>query len=489
MRSFILLLGIPLAAPATVHRVDCREGKWHSMAAVNAVGLQPGDQLLLRAGCRWTGTLSPKGSGSEGKPVIIDRYGDGPPPRLDGAGGEAALFLRNQEFVEVRNLELTNDAPEPGLRRGVLIRAENLGRALRHIRLTGLHIHHVKGRLGADMVSKCTGGIGLEVVTEQKPTRLDDVLIADNRIRAVDSVGIYLHTDSGPHPRDPRWEQLRHTRVVVRNNTLEDIGKNAVCLRASLEPRIERNVVRNASARYHGNAIYVFGCKNARIQFNEVSGTRFHGLEGAAFDSDYNCEGTVIQYNYSHDNGGGLVNLCNNPASKPPRGYNDGTIVRYNVSRNETYRVIGFDGPVTNTHIYNNTIYVGPGRKPRIIEFDRFGKSPGYATRAWFRNNIIVNEGEGSYVWGEATEIVFEGNCFAGRHPHGEPQDPRKITADPRFESPATVGEGLASAGGYRLKDDSPCAASGVVIPANGARDFLGAPLPAGAPDRGAIQR
>jgi hypothetical protein len=488
-RILITLLCVPPAVLAAVYRVDCQDAKWRFLEAVNAVELRPGDQLLLRAGCRWNGTLHPKGSGREGKPVIIDRYGDGPSPRIDGAGGEAALLLHNQEFVEIRNLELTNDAPEAGLRRGVLVRAENLGRALRHIHLRGLDIHHVKGRLGADMVSKCTGGIGFEVVTKDQPARLDDILIEDARIRTVDGVGIYLNTDRSPHPRDPQWEQLRHTRVVLRHNILEDIGKNAICVRASLEPRIERNVVRNAAARYHGNAIYVFGCKDARIESNEVSGTKFHGLEGAAFDSDYNSEGTVIQYNYSHHNGGGLVNLCNNPASKPPRGYNDGTVVRYNVSRNETDRVIAFDGPVTNTHIYNNTLYVGPGLKPRILEFDRFGDAPGYADRVWFRNNLIVNHGEGSYVWGQSTGLIFEANCFAGKHPAGEPADARKITADPRFESPASVGDGRDSAAGYRLKNDSPCAASGVVIPANGGRDFLGTPLPASAPDRGALQR
>ena len=425
---YILLMGaLPALLSAAEYRVDCAEAKWKSVEAVNQLDLKPGDRLSLRAGCRWTGTLQPKGSGIEGKPIVLDRFGDGALPLIDGAGGEAALLLRNQEFWEIANLELVNDASAPGLRRGLLVKAENTGGALRHIHVTGLDIHNVKGKLGADMVSKCTGGIGFEVVTRLKPARFDDVLIENNRIHSVDNMGIYLNTDSSPHPRDPNWEALRHTRIVVRNNRLEDIGKNAICLRASLDALIERNVIRKAAARYHGNAIYVFGCKNAIIQNNEVSHTTYHDLEGAAFDSDYNSEGTIIQSNYSHDNGGGLADICNNPDSKPPRGYNDGTIIRHNVSRNEGYRVIAFDGPATNTQIYNNTLIVTPGTKPHIIEFDLFGKSPGFADRTVIRNNLIVNQGEGTYLWGKATNYSFEGNCFGGNPPPTDLVDSSKV--------------------------------------------------------------
>ena len=52
------------------------------------------------------------------------------------------------------------------------------------------------------------------------------------------------------------------------------------------------------------------------------------------FDSDWNCRGTVIQYNYSHDNYGGLVLVCNDGTADA--SFNVGNlgqlIVRYNVS-------------------------------------------------------------------------------------------------------------------------------------------------------------
>ncbi len=477
------------SAVAAVHRADCGDPKWNSIEALNAVVLGLGDQLLLRAGCRWNGILRLHGSGAEGHPAVVDRYGEGPAPVIDGGGGEAAVVLHNQEFIEVRNLEIVNDAKEPGIRRGLVVRIENLGRAARQIRLTGLNVHNVKGRLGSDMESKSTGGIGVEIVTRKKPARLDGLIIENNRVRSVDGVGIYLNTDTVPHPRDPAWEALRHTGVVVRGNMLEDIGKNAIIVRAALAPVISHNVVRKAAARYHGNAIFVFGCKDARMEFNDVSETSFHKIEGAAFDSDYNSEGTVIQYNYSHRNGGGLVNICNNPASKPPRGYNDGTIIRYNVSRDETDRVIAFDGPATNTHVYNNTIIVGSGRKPRIVEFDVFGDTDGYADGAWFQNNIIVNEGEGFYAPGKAANVIFEANCYFGRRLGDVPTDSKAIYAAPEFVSADSVNESVESLAGLRLRESSPCAGSGVTVPGNGGRDFLGNPVPERNPDRGAFQQ
>lgn len=459
--------GIALIAAFSLHaaeyRVDCAEPKWKSLDAVSSLELHPGDKLLLKSGCHWKASLRPAGSGSASAPITLGRYGEGPLPAIAGDGAEAALLLRNQEYWDISDLELTNDAPAPGLRRGILIRAENVGGALHHFHISGVDIHNVRGRLGADMTSKCTGGIGFEAVTQARPSRFDDIAIENNHIHAVDNMGVNLNTDVGPHPRDPHWQELRHTGVIVRGNRLEDIGKNAICIRASLAPMIERNVISKAAARYHGNAIYVFGSKDSVIQYNEVSHTQHLEIEGAAFDSDYNCEGTIIQYNYSHENGGGLADICNNPESKAPRGFNDGTIIRYNFSRDEGYRVIAFDGPATNTAIYNNTLVIGPGTEPHIIEFDLFGTAFGYADRTSIRNNIIVNNGGGNYLWGKATNYSFEGNCFAGAAPPADLTDPKKILADPLFVDAAAVGAGLDSTKGYALRSGSPCAVAGAL--------------------------
>ena len=194
------------AASAGTYYIDSKSGDdknpgtsprsaWRSIAAVNARIFEAGDRILLRAGCEWTGVLAPQGNGAPGRPIVVDRYGEGPKPRIRGNGAMAAVLLNNQEGWEIANLEVTNDAPEEGLRRGVLVLAENAGRALRHIYLRGLEVHHVRGRLGADIVSKTTGGIAFEVRGTDRPTRFDDILVEECSVAHVDSTGIYTWSD------------------------------------------------------------------------------------------------------------------------------------------------------------------------------------------------------------------------------------------------------------------------------------------------------
>ena len=90
---------------------------------------RPGDRILLRAArlARPTGAES---SGAEGAPIVFDRYGSGPEPRIDGAGKvEDAIRLYNVENIEVRNLEVTNHGAERAVRRGVHIFLDNFGTA------------------------------------------------------------------------------------------------------------------------------------------------------------------------------------------------------------------------------------------------------------------------------------------------------------------------------------------------------------------------
>jgi len=461
---------------------------WKTLTKINSKIFNPGDEILFKSGGKWNGQLSLHGSGSSEKRIIIDCYENGAKPQIIGDGGVAALLLKNQDQWEINNLDILNDGQSGELRRGILVLIDNTKKTYSHIYFKNINVHNVKGKLGEDIISKATGGIGFEIRGKENSSRFDDLLIEGCSITSVDNVGIYIWSDLNIHPRDPKWTDLRCTNVVIRNNILSDMGKNAMIVRISESPIIEKNIVKNAASRFHGNAIVIFGCKDAVIQHNEVYGTKYYGLEGAAYDSDYNCEGTVIQYNYSHDNEGGMVNFCNNPESKSPRGFNNGTIVRYNISQNDIYRVFAFDGTVTNTHIYNNTIYVGEHLSPQIISFDIFGKALGYASNTRFSNNIICNLGKGNYTWGESTENVFENNCFYGNHPINEPADEKKITLDPMFSSPGNADTGIDSVIGYKLISDSPCINSGINIEKNGGRDFWGNQLYVGNADRGAFE-
>ena len=102
-------------------------------------------------------------SGAEGSPIVINRYGEGKRPRIDGEGRvEDTVRLYNVQQIELRNLEITNQAKTPAIRRGVHVFLDNFGDA-RHIVLAGLYIHHISG----DNRRKDNGGIVIR--TQRRP--------------------------------------------------------------------------------------------------------------------------------------------------------------------------------------------------------------------------------------------------------------------------------------------------------------------------------
>ncbi|KPC69505.1 hypothetical protein ADL26_18200, partial [Thermoactinomyces vulgaris] len=110
----------------------------------------PGDRILLRSGESWTGQLWPKGSGASGSPITVDRYGTGVKPRIIGAGTVAeAVRLFNQEYWEIRNLDVSNAAPPtstPGENlgdfRGIGVGGDN-GQTLDHFVIDAVDVHDV----------------------------------------------------------------------------------------------------------------------------------------------------------------------------------------------------------------------------------------------------------------------------------------------------------------------------------------------------------
>ncbi|MEC7114925.1 MAG: right-handed parallel beta-helix repeat-containing protein, partial [Bacteroidota bacterium] len=161
-------------AQATIYHVSSSEGDdshsgsldqpLASLSALNALSLQPGDTVLFKAGDSWTGMFWPKGSGTAEAPIVIDRYGAGARPILDGDGYQAAILLYNEDHIVLRNLELTNEASHldefgvtkkldgfggetnswgsgRDVRFGVKVVAD--GRSLDHFRMDSLFIHDI----------------------------------------------------------------------------------------------------------------------------------------------------------------------------------------------------------------------------------------------------------------------------------------------------------------------------------------------------------
>ncbi|MHC4572472.1 MAG: hypothetical protein ACYS0C_10415, partial [Planctomycetota bacterium] len=61
---------------------NSQEKAWKSLDRVNSVIFAPGDNILFKAGTNYKGQLKPQGSGKDGSPIVINKYGKGSKPRI-----------------------------------------------------------------------------------------------------------------------------------------------------------------------------------------------------------------------------------------------------------------------------------------------------------------------------------------------------------------------------------------------------------------------
>ncbi|MHB1355109.1 MAG: right-handed parallel beta-helix repeat-containing protein [Anaerolineae bacterium] len=446
---------------------------WRTLARVNEQVLQPGDAILFRAGCRWQGQLQPQGSGADGRPIRIDRYGEGARPVIDiGSAYGAAILLNNQEYWEIRNLEITSGAPA-GLdhRQAILVLGAGAGRVFHHIVVSGCYIHDLWGLLGGHdhgIDSYSSTMILVASPRGDEVATFDEVLIEDNLIERVDRSGIIVWT---PTPL------ASATRVVVRRNRMQNLGGDAILVLGSLSALVEYNVIHRSCLRsgdpnvimsegddgYNGYnrssaAIWLHTCDDSIMQFNEVydSGKQANNNDGMAYDFDFDCHRCLLQYNYSRHNRGGFLLIM------PTTRHN---IIRFNISENDQWHVMCGGSQLEDGNLlYNNTFYIDYG----TVEV---------YTGAPYANNLFYAGGQGRFKLIARVPGQFEHNAYWGPWMGAKPEDAGALLADPQLAAAGTGGEGLDSLSGYRLRPDSQCRDSGIQVPNQGGRDFWGEPL------------
>jgi len=377
------------------------QNAWATLDRINKQIFLPGDSLLFHSGMSYVGYIVFKGSGSKVAPVVVDKYGQGKKPVIHGQGkNDFTLMLENVEYYIVNNLEITNTgiARKPE-RTGILLHACNFG-DIHHIVLNNLEIHHVNGSL----VKEDGGGSAIFWKNEGDsiPSRFVGLLIENCYLHDCERNGIVSYGNIS------RQQWYPSKNIEIRNNLLERIPGDCIVPIGCDSAIIEYNVIRNCpdilSHKEAAAGIWPWSCDNTIIQFNEVSEHRAK-WDGQGFDSDYNCTGTIIRYNYSHDNYGGFLLVCNDGNSLG-QNYNFGTthsVIEYNLSVNDGVRpypteregwfspVFHITGPTRDILIANNIILSPP------------------------KNNLnvpleLIHIGNWGNAWPE--NIIFKENCF-----------------------------------------------------------------------------
>lgn len=475
--SLIFVTPQTIFATSTTYYVDSVSGNdsnnglssstpWKTLSKVNSTTFSPGDRIMLRAGSTWTGEqLSPKGSGSSGSPIIIDKYGTGNKPLIACNGAYLyAVYFYNQQYWEVNNLEVTNLGATPlSHRTGIKFEAADIGVA-NHLYLKNVDVHDVNG--DSVVKDKDNGGIFFVVSGNSVRTKFNDILIEGCTVKNVNRSGITVGGSSwgtlydgygGKYPQS-LIDQCSHTNVVIRNNYVENAGGDAICTEFCKAALVEYNVANScnttsAAANQYSAGIWPWRNDDTIFQYNEVYGTKFNG-DGEAFDCDWSNR-TIYQYNYSHDNEGGFMLMCQDESLD--------SIVRYNISQNDKAGIFSPSGKASGV-VHNNTIYIGSGLNTTPFRFTGTGN-------VVMTNNIFYNLGTSKNVTWQSS-VTYSNNCYYGYNNY--PTDNNKITSNPNFVNPGSGGIGLNTVSGYQLQANSPCIDAGKALLNNGGKDYWG---------------
>ena len=438
---------------------------------------EPGTSVLFASGETFRGQFIIRGSGTKEKPNAVRAYNpstgevhqkwtDNKP--IIEAGGEAssAILLMNGAFWEINNLEVTNNngtTEDHGNILGISVIADNAG-IVEDIKILNCYVHHVNGHVGG----KKTGGIHVNVLGDKVITKFNKLLIENNTVAHCGGVGISNQSSWGKINTEDYYPW---TNFVIRNNKVESTGRNGIIVRYAVKPIVEYNVLAFNSRYDSGHSVFNFNTIDCIVQYNEAYGNTSSNpneIDHGGFDADYNSRGTIIQYNYSHDN-----NWFCGIMRKP---YNTDITVRYNISQNELLGAYLYGFPwtkgVKDVKVYNNTHYFGKGKGNKV--FVAAGKER-IPTETAFRNNIFCFEDPAEWGFEPDSSCVMENNLFYNIEPKGQ----KAQAANPMFVAPGTGGTNIdmsnpESLMGYKLADGSPAINSGKQISGNGGKDFNG---------------
>ncbi|WP_171652113.1 Ig-like domain-containing protein [Paenibacillus foliorum] len=385
---------------------------WKSLDKVNASTFSPGDKIGFKAGDIWNGQLRLNGSGAEGLPIKVDKYGSTDPevrPIFNGMGTDeadgvnlvmplgsvagqhyaATVEVRNQSFWEISNLEVTNyDATTKNMRAGIIALNEKgvtvtewEQNQLKHIVIRDCYVHDVNSDPSA---YKMTGGILIL-------GNYSDVLVEGNKVINVAIEGI-RNAGMAPSGSSNGGAPQVMNNIVFKNNYIQDVQGDGMVI-SNIADNGDKDVYNgiveyNTILRYANTNVgslnyaanWVYGSKDTLFQYNETFGGIYGYNDGEAWDVDLYSDNIVYQYNYSHENRGGIILFMGTGQS----------VFRYNLSVNDGNGAeLFFYHPSSYTKapwIYNNTIFTG-----KDIATTVFNNSTPYIK---FANNIMMTLGK-----------------------------------------------------------------------------------------------
>ncbi len=420
---------------ATTFYIDAKNGSDNNsgtsqskpLKSLNAISkryFQPGDKILFKSGCSFNGSLTLNGMGTASKPIYVGTYGGDKKAKIAARGGTAVQI--KMQYVTVENLEITNANGLIGIGIVPPITGEN-----KDVIIRDCYIHEVNTKQENFLHGMYEHGGIIVTVDGLEPTWFDGLVFENNVIENTSRCGIFTTSNwayrvgawgrEGHYKSDDDgWYPIENT--VIRGNTINGCYGDSILVTCAKNTLIEKNTVVNgfSNTKVAGIACASVWCNNTNdsvFQYNDISYTKLPAgcADGEALDIDISNVRTVMQYNYTHDNEGGMLLICN---SKDGAAVGRDHTVRFNLSVNDgssakAHAVIMVDGKNPGTHLYNNTIYMNGVTDMPVKQYCY--SYEGTSDNFTFTNNIFYGVSGKTYKWPAEygwKNCVFDNNVF-----------------------------------------------------------------------------
>lgn len=339
---------------------------WKTLDKVNSTTFKPGDNILLKADGVWEDQyLWPKGQGEEENPITIGRYGEGSDPCINTNGSAPyAVRLRDQEYMTIQNLEITNHSDislasttgmhpyeddesvegyvklmpfgssdfyvgilvtitagkeEDYVCHGITIRDNYIhdvnGMRFYHSTVIGgrkeLTYARAQSRGGFNTdLWKCGGGIS---VTTEDPRERQTADTTSNKGLYGIPVGETNGSPSGANKPD-NLKKATYDGLLIDSNHIEDVSETGIRVTQSMSLRAYNNNagVDDPTAGFHKNVVIRNNTVNGNKRWSDF-GIYWAATDGALVEhnsvsgfhtsgmEDTHCQFSIVQYNEIYD--------------------------------------------------------------------------------------------------------------------------------------------------------------------------------------------
>ena len=392
----------------------------------------------------------------------------------------AAVYLYNQEYIEINNLEVKNQGDNVNRdRSGIRVEGYDYG-VIDHIYIRNCYVHDVRGYNGQDDIypvvptnpdgsptdgftdedqtnpnttstfwgartTHRTGGINFVTYTARLPesknefnvpvqeldetkqiTTFNDILIENNTVENCQANGITTTNVKGTLDD----VAFRHTNVVIRGTDIHNVTRSGIIPIYTNGVLVEYNKVDTFQSTYEGYGCGIW-CDRANgmvFQYNEVC-NGVNGNDGMAFNLDDMTRDGVIQYNYTHDNYGGgyMLHVRQN-------SYNRNNTIRFNLSVNDSGVFTAHNaqivavGETSTTKLESAKVYNNTFLSNKDCHAVYQGDEVDYTNNIWyFTNSAVANRKDCFYPGANSS---FDNNVYIGCV---APTDANQHTDDPQF--------------------------------------------------------